>query len=126
MNILRSLFVVLLAAWMVCAPAQAALERGPVGELCTSQVETAPFVCDDTITVDGAKRLYIEFVFEVTTATLQLQQKLAGGTNFTDVGAAVTANAIQSVEDPAGTYRINATACTTCTITVNYHAVYRR
>ena len=107
-----------------------ALLRTITGKLADAQVPGgAPVNSTDEVAADGAAALYFEYILDAgTSATIEIQQKLAGSITFLPVAGTSQASAFTTmvkVLDPAGTYKAVVTAQSTATITVNYHAAYR-
>ncbi len=102
--------------------------RQETGQLSASQAEVGPADSTNSMSATGSRVIFFEYVIEAGTATIEIQQQLTGGTNAdnTVANTSLSASGVVFVKDPGGTYKARFTACTACTVTINYMVVYSR
>jgi hypothetical protein len=128
MKTLTVLAAVLLAA-LLCVwgyDASAAMLSTATGTLASTQA--ADGASANSVRVDGADTLYVEYDVVSGTASIKLQQKLLNGSNYTDVaGSTQTADSVLKIDNPAGEFQSVVSSCSAdpvCSVTVKYQAVY--
>jgi len=117
-----------LALLMIASSAQAIALRQVTGQLSASQAEVGPADSTNSVIATGSRVIFFEYVIEAGTATIEIQQQLAGGTNGNNTvpNTSLSASGVVFVKDPGGTYKARFTACTACTVTINYMVVDSR
>jgi len=117
--------VITLWGWCSCGRVGAADLVYPTGSLATNQ--TSATTSANTVQVNGATALYVEYVIDSGTATIELQQKLKNGTNYQTVsGSSQSSETILKIDNPAGTFQAEVTACSSCDVSVIYQAAYQK
>ena len=117
-------FLSLIAVLCLATSVHAAAVFGPAGAFATAFAASG--ACPDVVIVDGYRALYIEYDITAGAGTIEIEQLLPDGTNFTSVsGSSKTADALVKIEDPGGKYRCNQTGAGG-TWTIRFYAVGRK
>jgi len=123
MNRKTLIFLLALIACSVGMSAGAAMLNTATGTLASTQAIDGASA--NSVRVDGADALYLEYDVVSGTATIKLQQKILNGTNYTDVsGSSQTTDSILKIDNPAGEFQSVVSSCSSCSVTVKYQAVY--
>jgi len=107
-------------------PALAAEVSGETGVLASAQAATGASA-NFLRVVNGPVSLFADYTIAAGTATIQIEQRAHAAASFRAVtGSSQSASVTLKIDDPAGDYQANVTACGSCNVTVRYRLVFQR
>ncbi len=119
----RWIAVCLLSGLVAVLPVHAEEEHGRIGAFAFSQTETGPADSTNTVQVDGAYSLVVEYEFIAGTAMIEIQRRLIESTVFFPVpGTKSTQATLITIVDPVGVYKARLIQCNACTVSVKFNA----
>jgi len=117
-----------IAGWLFCglmavSPVHAEEEHGRIGAFAFTQTETGPADSTNTVMVDGAYSLVIEYEIIAGNAMIEIQRRLIESDVFFPVpGTKSTQAILLTIVDPVGVYKARLLQCNACTVSVKFNA----